>query len=299
MLPEVEAIQPGPGASFILRSFETPYFAFHWHLHREYELTLIPRGQGRRLVGDSIEHFTSGDLVLLGSYLPHTWHSQPATGRTPGKSLSRSSDKSSKRCSAIVIQFAPDCWGRDFFQTPELASVSRLLARSATGLQFQGQVRKRVATAMMRMIDLAPPSRMIALLEILTELARSRQARKLATSAQNIPLRVHDQKRIDRVLRHLNQHYTRPIQQPALARMIHLSPSAFSRFFKRMTGKAFVDFLQDLRLSHATRMLIETDEPISDICHASGFGNLSNFNRRFHLKHRCTPREYRRQLLGT
>jgi AraC-like DNA-binding protein len=278
MLPSFESVQANPDASFFCRTFDLPCFPFRWHLHPEYELTLITQGRGRRFVGDSIEDFSESEVILLGPNLPHTWHSQIEKGR---------------RSRSVVIQFRGDCWGEHFLELPELINVRRLLGRSSTGLQFTGPARRRAADMMVRMESMPPATRLAALLEILEDLSLCRQTRKLATRAQSIPQRQHDQQRIDKVMRHVNQHYQQPLDQQAIADMLHLSPSAFSRFFKRMTGRTFVDFVTNLRLSHATRLLMNTDEPVLAIALDAGFTNLSNFNRLFRARFGCSPRAYR------
>lgn len=284
MLPTRELVEPAAGASFLCRLWGGKAFAFKWHLHPEYELTHIISGKGRRFVGDHVEDFSAGEVVMLGPNLPHTWHAKAEQGAS---------------CNSVVIQFTHECFGASFFDLPELHQVRTLLARSHAGLQFTGPMRRRVAQTMQAMLTQNNSERMLSLLEILQILARCRTAVKLTTHVQAIPLRERDQKRIDKVLRHLNEHYTQPMDQAAIARQLHLSASAFSRFFGRMTGRTFVDFLTDLRINHAMRLLVETDEPVTAICHDSGFGNLSNFNRRFRQKCDCSPREFRNRSQAT
>ncbi len=278
MLPSLEPLPTAPNTSFNCRAFDLPCFPFNWHLHPEHELTLIVEGRGKRFVGDDVADFQPGEVVLLGSNLPHTWHSHPASKR---------------RSRSVVIQFREDCFGTGFFALPEMTAIKRLLGRAAVGLRFTGEIRKRTAQSMIAMAATDPPRRMTALLSVLDDLSRTRSVVKLASRAQAVPPRQHDRSRIDRVLRHLNEHYTQPIDQAQMARMLHLSPSAFSRFFHRVTGRTFIEFVHRLRVNHAARLLIDTDQPITEVCFSSGFGNLSNFNRRFRRGQGCTPREYR------
>lgn len=278
MLPSLEPLPTAPNASFHCRAFDLTHFPFKWHLHPEHELTLIVEGRGKRFVGDDVADFQASEVVLLGSNLPHTWHSKPAAGR-PSRS--------------VVIQFRDDCFGAGFFSLPEMGSIQRLLMRAAVGLRFTGIARRRAADAMMHMVEMDPARRMTTLLTTLDDLSRARGVMRLASRAQAVPPRRHDQSRIDRVLRHVNERYTQEIDQAQMAAMLHLSPSAFSRFFRRVTGRTFVDFVHHLRVNHAARLLVDTDRPITDICFDSGFGNLSNFNRRFRKRQGCSPREYR------
>lgn len=280
MLPSLEHIRPGHGASFVCRHNAGSHFPFHWHLHPEIELTHIIAGQGRRFVGNHVQDFSPGEVVLLGSNLPHTWHTQPTR---------------KSRCDAVVIQFHPEVWGPGFFDLPEFKPIARLLSRASTGLRFTGKMRQEAAAAMVAMDRQDPAARLLSLWQLLQRLARSRAFVTLATPGHSVPLRAHDQQRIDIVLRHLSMHYTQPVDQAKVASLLHLSPSAFSRFFRRMTGRTFMDFLHDLRVNHACRLLAQTDLPVTTICFDSGFANLSNFNRRFRQIQKCCPRAFRLQ----
>ena len=144
------------------------------------------------------------------------------------------------------------------------------------------------------MEDLEGLPRLLALLGILQELARSREARPLASAGFVPSLRKADVERIDRVLSFLSERFDGDVSLPETARAAHLSVPAFSRFFKRRTGRTFVGYVTELRLGRACRLLIETDRAVSDIAYSSGFNNLSNFNRRFLEARRMSPRDYRR-----
>ncbi len=279
MQPILEHLDPGGQASFICRRFQLPAFPFTWHVHPELELTLIVRGRGRRFVGDSIEAFAEGDLVLLGPNLPHTWHSRPG-----------------RRVESVVIQFRRDCLGDGFFDSPEANRIDRLFSRAARGVRFTGQARLKAAQRMREIDHASGMRRVTLLLDTLESLARCRGGVELSSEAFADDLRVEDRTRIDRVCRFINDHYTEPITQAQAAASIHMSPAAFSRFFKRLTRKTFVDYLHEIRIGRACRALIETDQPITDVCFESGFGNLSNFNRVFKRLKGVSPRAYRGQF---
>jgi AraC-like DNA-binding protein len=281
MKARVERVSPGGAASFLCRRRVDPRFGFYWHVHPEIELTLIVRSRGRRFVGDSIEPYEDGDLVLLGPNLPHTWDSDPRRGG---------------RHEAVFCQFSGSFLGPEFLRAPELAPARRLLDRSALGLRFSGKTQKAVARRMDGMDRLQGLARLAALLEVLDLLARSREVRTLSSREFVPSLRRGDAGRIDRVCRMLNERCTERVTLAEAAAAAHLSIPAFSRFFRRKTGRTLVAYLHELRTGLACRELIETERPVSDIAFDSGFNNLSNFNRRFRALKGMNPRDYRRQF---
>lgn len=281
MKARIERVSPGAEASFICRRRTDPRFGFFWHVHPEVELTLIVRSRGRRFVGDSIEPYEDGDLVLLGSNLPHTWDSDPRR-RGPHE--------------AVFCQFSESFLGSDFLRSPEMAPTRRLFDRAGRGLRFTGRTQRAVSRRMEGMDRLPGLARLAALLEVLDLLARSRDVRPLSSRGFVPALRQGDAGRIDRVCRILNERCTGRITLAEAAAAAHLSVPAFSRFFRRRTGRTLVAYLNELRTGLACRELVESDRSISDIAFDSGFNNLSNFNRRFLELKGMSPRSFRRQF---
>jgi AraC-like DNA-binding protein len=281
MLPDLEHVEPAAGRSFTWEAFDLPSFPYRWHFHAAYELTLITAGQGRRFVGDSIEWFEPGDLVLLGPHLPHTWHSEPRRG---------------SRSRAVVIRFEEDFLGSEFFGRGELARIRGLLERSRRGLAFGGAPAEAVAAAVVGGCDAQPFAQVMALLDMLQSLATRGRGRELSGPAYAATARAADARRIDRVCRHVVQQLARPLRLGDVAAIAGLSPEGFSRFFHRMTGRTFVAWVHEVRIGHACRLLTTTERPVLEIALAAGFENLSNFNRVFRRLRGCTPREFRRRL---
>lgn len=282
MLPDLERVEPAPGRSFTWEAFDLPSFPYRWHFHAAYELTLITAGQGRRFVGDSIEWFEPGDLVLLGPHLPHTWHSEPGRGL---------------RSRAVVIRFEEDFLGGEFFGRGELARIRGVLERSRRGLAFGGgPTVAALATALVDGCAAQPFAQVVALLEMLQALATRGRGRELSSPAYASTARAADARRIDRVCRHVMQHLARPLRLADVAAIAGLSPEGFCRFFHRMTGRTFVAWVHEVRIGHACRLLTTTERPVLAVAHASGFENLSNFNRVFRRLRGCTPRAFRHRL---
>ena len=280
----VEKIQPPTAASFVYRIRREPSFGVFWHYHPEYQLTLVLRGQGKRYVGDDVSPFKAGDLVLTGPDLPHMW----CSARPPG-SRGRPHE-------AVIVQFPETIFGGRFLELPEMGPVRRLLERSGQGLLFGDGVRARVSRRMARMGRQRGLARLIELLEILRILAQAPVERALSSRAFAPPVRPADWDRIDRIRRYAAENASTPLTLPQAAAEAHLSVPAFTRFFKKSTGRTFVEYLTELRVGSACRLLVETDRTVAEVGFAAGFNNVSTFNRRFLELKGMTPRAFRRQF---
>ena len=258
-----------------------------WHFHPEYQLTLVLESRGHRLVGDNIAPLRPGDLVLVGSNLPHVWHQEA------GHSSSRDA------VHAIVVRFLDTFLGREFLEKPEMEPVRRLLRRAARGLQVMGKTRELVSERLHRMAAVGGLSRIVELLAILEVLANSRDLRSIA-SAGFVPSVAHaDQDRMQRVCNYINTHLTESIDRDKAAKAASLSPGAFSRFFKLRTGKTLPEYVNALRIGRACEYLAEDKWKVADVAMECGFSNLANFNRHFRALTNLSPREYRRRFQET
>jgi len=270
---------PGP-ASLTIREFTA--FRYPWHQHPEIELTWILKGSGLRYVGDSVEPFHAGDFCLLGSNLPHTWLT---SDNEPGVMVR-----------SLVVQFDPERWGKEMLRLPEFARIADLFDRASRGLSFEGSVAAQLRRKMFR--QPSPLRQFTALLEILEELASHPGARPLALAPWAQGRHLAPDPRLRTVLAYLSENSDGPVSQADAARLVRLSPAAFSRFFRRQVGKTFQAYLTDMRLSEACRQLLESDRTISEIAFDAGFGNLSNFNRSFRIARGMPPGKFRSQALA-
>ncbi|WP_051425693.1 helix-turn-helix domain-containing protein [Jiangella gansuensis] len=248
-------------------------FPFSWHFHPEIELTLITAGTGTRYVGDNIEPYEPGQLTLLGSGVPHAFVSA-----APG------------RHEAAVIHFRPDFLGTGLFEAPEFGAVGGLLTGADHGLQLT--VSDELALRLVELTSSDGAAGTLSLLDALVRLAERGPGRQLASPGYRA-LRPDSSRRMDEVFGFLHAHYPDPIRLDDVAAVAHLSSAAFSRFFRRATGRTFTAYLTELRVGAACRLLADTDRAVADIAAACGFGNLSNFNRRFRELKDLTPRSYR------
>lgn len=280
MRARIENILPEPGRSFYVVERRIQRFDAPWHFHPEIELTYIIASRGRRFVGDSIEPFAPGDLVLLGSNLPHFWHNEAPR---PGDGAAHS----------IVVQFRRDFMGAAFLAKPECRRVRQLLDRAGRGLVFPTRRLPETARRLEALSRAQGLPALTLLLEILDALSRVR-GRPLATELYAPSVDLAAASRLMRVYDFMLSHYREPVTLAELARAGAMTPAAFSRFFKRSTGRNVSTVLNELRIGHAVRLLQETDLSVTEIALTAGFPTLSNFNRRFRELRSCTPRAFRR-----
>lgn len=261
---------------------ELPAFRGGLHRHGHVELTWIERGQGLRWVGDSVEPFFDGDLVLVGSETPHLWASQGV--------------QSPRGCAATVLQFPPDWLER--CGLPELKPVAALLTQAAIGVEVLGPTRDEAQRLLARLPGSTAQRRVAVLIEALgCLLAGTADLRTLSTTplpARTAALRAGPRpQRVDRVLSWIEAHLADELSVEAAAAVAHLSPAAFGRFFRREVGKSFTEYVNDARCGWAALRLIQSCEPIAQIAQACGFPTLSNFGEQFRRRHGVGPREFR------
>jgi len=278
MKPLLEDIGKKKGQdSFVAFAINQTSFNFFWHYHPEYELTLIVKGKGRRLIGDNHEYFESGDLVLIGPGLPHTWVSDSGM---KGKS------------EAIVIQFSLDFMNR-FIELDELASVNELLLRAKQGISIKGNKSAYVKEHIKQLPEKRGVEKITGLLHILNELSLLKSV-SLASSFYQPLKGTENEKRINKVCQYIQKHAADSLTIHQVAALIHLSPSAFCKFFKRITGKTFSDYVNDIRIANVCSQLMATDKQVSEIAFENGFETLTYFNRIFLKKKNIPPSRYRK-----
>ncbi|GAB7125570.1 AraC family transcriptional regulator [Silvimonas sp. JCM 19000] len=264
-----EAIIPDPGASwaFLDRRLDDG-IPFEWHHHPEYELTLTLNSRGYRYIGDDVEPYDDGDLVLVGPGMPHSW-------------LSREAIDGSQPHVALVVWFTREWISNLTRSLPELQPVQGILARAAQGLSFGEATRMAVAQAMIKMRGATPAARLLLLLEVLHALSLDHAATPLSNIARDDPAQLSAEPRIARVLQHLHTHFAEPISATAMAQLACVSTSGLHRMFKRHTRTTLVDYVTRLRIGRACSLLISSARPIALVANAVGYSNLSLFNRQF------------------
>lgn len=256
-------------------------FHFPIHSHAEYELNFIENGAGvRRIVGDSMEEIGDYELTLVaGERLEHAWE----------QGNCRSGD-----IREITIQFSRTLFPEDLLARKQFKTIRDMFRKAANGLTFSMKAIMKVY-AMLDVLASEPDGfeQFQHLLQILYILSNDEESRVLASTSFAKVERSVESRRVQKVQEYINTHFDEEIRLDECAAMVGMSPSAFSRFFKQHTGRTLMDFVIDIRLGHAARLLVDTTTGISEISYACGFNNLSNFNRTFKARRGCTPRDFR------
>ena len=258
-------------------------FDYPLHRHEEFELNFIENGAGvMRIVGDSVEEIGEYELVLVGDRnLEHVWEQ----GRCNSKDIRE-----------ITIQFSPNLFEGELLSKNQFASIKRMLDQASHGIVYPLQTIMKVY----HIIDgLAAETsenekfvQFLKFLYLLYELSVSEGARVLASSSYAKD-GAEESTRVQKVKQYIADHYAEPLTLVDLAGIVGMSPVSFSRFFRQRTGRTLSEYIVDIRLGYAARMLVDSDKNISEICYECGFNNLSNFNRTFKTKRHYTPRDFR------
>ena len=256
-------------------------FLFPIHCHTEFELNFIENGAGvRRIVGDSVEEIGGYELTLVaGERLEHAWE----------QGNCRSAD-----VREITIQFSRTLFPEELLARKQFRTIREMFQKAANGLTFSLKAIMKVYN-LLDVLASEPDGfeQYQRLLQILYTLSNDEGARVLASSSfANMEHNV-ESRRVRKVQEYINAHYSEEIRLEDCAAMVGMSPSAFSRFFKQHTGRTLMDYIIDIRLGNAARLLVDTSEGISEISYACGFNNLSNFNRAFKARRGYTPRDFR------
>jgi len=276
-----------PGRSAVkIKMREMPHFTYPWHFHSEYELLYVIDGSGTSFVADSIEEFQSGDLALIGSTLPHFWRSDEKYLNSSGQ----------LKVKYIVIQFPPDFLKDEIANYPEYHLIGDLLERASKGIRFSADFARGTEKKIMQLAKSNGFERIIHLQELLQTLAKTNKYKLLAGELYQHEKHSFTNFRLTKVIQFLTTNYQRKIELENVAEIANLHPAAFCRFFKEKTGKSLSEYVNDMRIGYACRLVIEGKMSVSQISYESGFNNLSNFNRTFKRHTKFTPTEYYRKF---
>lgn len=265
---------------FYLVDRRKQFFDYPVHRHGELELNFIAHCAGcRRIVGDSIETTGDFELVLVGSDLEHTW--EQGECRSP-------------EVREITIQFPSDLFSAELLDRSAFRGIKGLIDRSACGIAFGLCAIMGVYERIDHLTrEKNPLARVIQLMELLDKLAVEPDCRQLSTSSFAHTAQTTESRRIHTVQEYINTHFASELRLDDIASLASMTPTAFSRFFRLRTGMSLSDYIIDIRLGNAARMLLETSRSITEICYACGFNNISNFNRLFKRKRRYSPTQFR------
>lgn len=261
-------------------------FNFPLHFHEEFELNLIINAKGaKRIVGDNVEEIEDMELVLVGPNLSHVWLTHNCI---------------SKEITEVTIQWHKDLFDEKFLKRNQLSFIRRMFERSARGILFPTATTQAVAKRLLAINQMQGFDSVLELMSILHELSNSKSMRVLSDGTfNNDQVLNYNSRRIDKAYEFMNANFHKPISLKDLSKLVNMTEVSFSRFIKKRTGNTFIDSLNEIRLGHATRMLIETTHSVAEISYNCGFNNISNFNRFFKKKKQCTPKEFRENFSGT
>jgi AraC-like DNA-binding protein len=271
----------------IARFYDYAHFTYPWHFHSEFEIIYVSEGCGERFVADRMERFQAGDVILLGSNLPHYMRSDEIYYH----------GRPELRVRGVVIQFAHDYMAHAINKYAELAHVKALLSHAARGYHFPHPGNRELIGAIEALPGYEGLQRIIHLLLLLDRMAAFEGKRLLASPSPDGVMAVSSGVRIEKVLAFLNYHYLEPVSLEALASRFSMNTTAFCRYFKQQTGKSYLHYLQDLRIGHACKLLIGTAYDVARISLECGFNTICHFNKIFKRKTSLTPSEYRRKFV--
>ena len=280
--PSFEVIDPSFGSSFTFSTFDenANSKAHLWHYHPEIELVYVNGGSGKRQIGSHISYYTDGDLILIGSYLPHCGFTNEQTGNKK----------------ETVIHLKEDFLGSAFFESPEMKNISNLFIKARGGLAFSGETKKSIGDQIAAMEKLSNFEKLIALIRILNDLEQSGDFKILNAEGFSLETQVHDNGRINQVFNYVKDHFQEPISLEVVADLVSMTVPSFCRYFKKTTNKTFTKFVNEYRLVHASKLLAEQPISISQICFDSGFNNFSYFNKSFKAFTGKSASQYRQEL---
>jgi len=286
MRPQLYKLPIAPDTSFLYINEECKYFDKPWHFHKEYELVYIIKTKGSRFIGDQVSFFDDGDLVLLGPNIPHLY-----------RNSEEYYNNNKLTAKSIFIHFTEDFLGNSFFDLPEMKQVKKLLERSSLGLEVIGKSNVYVKDKLVEMKEQKPANRLMNLLEILVFMSTSKELSPIL-SKSFIASNDNDTDRIDKVIQFILKNYKNDIYIEEIASKLNMSIASFSRYFKHHTHKTFSNYVTEIRISHACRLMMDSHYNISEICYMSGFENQSNFYRHFKKFTGVIPKEYKARFLN-
>lgn len=283
MKPKIKKIGASLTQSFEIMEVNEPHFYSYWHYHPQFEIMYVLESTGTRIVGDSVRRFKPGEIVVLGPNLPHIWKNDNIYHLK----------KSKKQARAIVIYFKENFLGNSMENIPELHGLTDLFHMAKQGLLLQGKTKKSVAQYLHKISKANGIDRLIYLLNILKTIGQSTECEILSSKIHSFNIPKKDFNRINRVYQFSLDNFRKRISITEMSKLANMSPNAFCRYFKSMTGKTFIHFINELKIGDACRLILENEMNFTQICYEVGFDNYSNFIRQFKKVKGITPKKYK------
>ncbi|NNE75791.1 MAG: AraC family transcriptional regulator [Pricia sp.] len=260
------------------------HFLRVWHYHPEFELVVILQSSGTRFIGDSIEKFEEGEVVLIGKNVPHMWLNDELYFQKD----------SMLQAEAVAIHFKKEFLGADFFAIPEMQHISNLLDRAEHGIKFH-DLKNGLRDEIKNLVEYDSTTRIYKFIKILDGLSKHGKQDELASGNYVSSFHKTNSKRLDKIYAYVFENFNDGISAGEVAEIAGMNKAAFSRFFKKVHRKTFTRFLNEVRIGYACRLILENKESITVIAYLAGFNNISNFNRQFKLVQGKSPSSYFKQ----
>jgi len=277
-----EVIEPSFGSSFAYSKYvqNANIKAHVWHYHPEVELVFVNGGTGKRQIGSHISYYTDGDLILIGSNLPHCGFTDDHTGNK----------------NETVIQMKPDFLGEVFLALPETKSILQLFERAKGGIAFGEETKALLGEKLEAMSEQTPLERLLTVITVLKQLEKANDYKILNAEGFALETQLQDNDRINMVFNYVKDNFREPIELEDMANMASMTVPSFCRYFKKVTNKTFTKFVNEYRIVHACKLLAEKQISIADVSYESGFNNFSHFNKSFREFTGKSASAYRNEL---
>jgi len=273
-------------SAFVVKELIAPSFDKNWHFHPEYQLFLVLEGRGTRFIGDDMRSFKPNDLVVTGPNLPHLWRNDQEYFEKESRLKTR----------GIVVYFPEDFLGNQMGEKEEYEELHTLLKRASLGLEVVGKTNELIKMKLINLVQKKGLERIIGLLEILLVISTSNEVKTIVQAGYTNANKESEKDRMSRVYEFVMVQFQNDIKQEEVAAIINMTSSSFSRYFKTRMNKSFSDFLSEVRISHACKLLPTENLNISEVSYESGFNTLSNFNRQFKERMGMTPKSYKKDF---
>jgi AraC-like DNA-binding protein len=285
--PKLLKVPRTPAHSFSVRDDRDPFINNRWHYHIEAELIIFHQGSGTQFVGDHIKRFHPGDIILVGSNLPHYWRYDDVHFGT---------DHNHKRpVHSTVIHFSENFWGDAFLDLPETRQIRGLLEKARRGMLVHAREEQHIASLITGIGRTEGVARVVALLECLSALAASPRLQLLSSIGFRPDFSESENDRINAIYDYTFRHFTCNIYLGQVAAVAGLVPNSFCRYFKSRTGKTYTQFLTEIHIGHACKLLLDNHISIKQLCFESGFNNFTCFHKNFKAITGTTPQLYQRE----
>jgi len=286
MKPLLKIVDTHQYDTFSIMKVNEPYFFPSWHFHPECEIMLVLKGTGMRFVGDHMERFQAGDLVFYGPDIPHFYRSDDVYYLEDSDLVSQ----------AIVVYFKENFLGESFWDLPNISPIKKLFSYARRGIKFNETVTSGLMQRILKLDDqMNGVEKIIDLLTILKIMADTKEFNLLSSNAFTKRINQDECERINMVYQFIMDNYTANPTLEQVAQIAHMSVTAFCRYFKSHTYKTYIQFLNEIKIGNACKLLIDNKLSISQICFETGFNNFSHFNDQFKKIMGLTPREYQKK----